>query len=425
MKEKIMQRKKEIIIGVIVCLVAVVLVSFLIPKKANVDDLFNKLKSQPEVSSRIKDHTLQDSENVPSVSFQDEAFGEDNDALILLCSNEQHAEVFQYYYETISKQEQEIRDKEEYGHYFKEVNRLDGWIGYIYKVDNCVMYIPIAAGDEVAALYQKAFETTIKDLNFDIKDDAIDVEAAKKEIQSDIDDNVKNYKDAVDESISDFITSGDKQITTLKTSKNETSLKEFKEKYLKVDAPIFKDRVSQWSKDIKSIEDQIAEEKKKAEEEKKKAEERAKNTHGAGTYKVGTDISAGEYYISGNGYFSVNKNGSGDLSSIIVNGNFKNNSIITVTDGQYLTVQRATFMPLKYAPEPNTSQEGMFKVGTHLKAGEYKLKTTSSSAGYYAVYSSSKQGLSHIVKNSNFNGSAYVTVKNGQYLVLSRCSIDK
>lgn len=428
MKEKLLKRKKELIGIGVVLIVGIIIVGLFLPKKADIVDLYNKLKDQPEVSSRMKNEVYYDTEDediIPNVRFLDES-NKDYEVMILLCESEGEAEVFQYYYDEISRQEKEIRDKQEHGDYFRDVDKLNGWISYVYRVENCVMHIPIELGDEVASLYKKAFETTIKSLNFNKQDFDKDITEAKNAIQSSIDKNVAEYKDAIDKSINTFKTTGDNEMKTLKVLKDETSLNKFKEKYLSIDAPIFKEKIESWTKDVKDIEEQIKIEKKKAEEEKKKAEERIKNTHSAGTYKVGTDISAGEYYISGNGYFSVSKNGSGDLSSIIVNGNFKNNTIITVAKGQYLTVQRATFMPMKYAPQPDLTKEGMFKVGTHLPAGEYKLKATSSAySGYYAVYSSSKQGISHIVKNNNFDGTAYVTVKKGQYLELNRCSIDK
>ena len=62
----------------------------------------------------------------------------------------------------------------------------------------------------------------------------------------------------------------------------------------------------------------------------------------------------------------------------------------------------------------------MFKIGTHLDAGEYKLEATGSS-GYYCVYNDGRQD--DIATNDNFSGVAYVTVQDGQYLLLTRCKI--
>ena len=61
----------------------------------------------------------------------------------------------------------------------------------------------------------------------------------------------------------------------------------------------------------------------------------------------------------------------------------------------------------------------MFKVGTHIPAGEYKIDSGTDS-GYYCIYSNSRQDS--IIANDNFTGQNYVTVSDGQYLVLNRCN---
>lgn len=145
MIEKMLNRKKELLVGIIALVIIIFIVSFLIPKNADIEEVFNKLKSQPEVSSRIKNHVFSEKESeddIAAVNFQDELL-EDNNAIILLCGSEEEAEVFQYYFEETSKQEKAIRDKEEYGNYFREVDLVSGRICYVFKVDNCVMYLPI------------------------------------------------------------------------------------------------------------------------------------------------------------------------------------------------------------------------------------------------------------------------------------------
>lgn len=61
----------------------------------------------------------------------------------------------------------------------------------------------------------------------------------------------------------------------------------------------------------------------------------------------------------------------------------------------------------------------MFKVGVDIEAGEYKVTAEEGEMGYYCVYGDSRHD--DIIANDNFEGSAYVTVKDGQYLVLNRC----
>lgn len=147
--------------------------------------------------------------------------------------------------------------------------------------------------------------------------------------------------------------------------------------------------------------------------------------YGAGQYKVGTDIPAGEYVIfakSGSGYFCVSSDSNGN--DIIVNENFDYNSILTVSEGTYLELSRCYAVPIDKvsASDMDFSGTGMFKVGTHIPAGEYLLDADSGKSAYYCIYNSSTQ--QNIVSNNNFEGSQYVTVTDGQYLVLDRCHFD-
>lgn len=146
-----------------------------------------------------------------------------------------------------------------------------------------------------------------------------------------------------------------------------------------------------------------------------------------GMYKVGTDIPAGEYFIKATdkdigGYFAICSDSSGDLSSIIANDMFKTFVYVTVKSGEYLEVSFAKFIKAANAPSDLASGskvgDGMYKIGRDLPAGEYKIYSTSD-YGYYCVYKNSRHRLDDIVKNDLFDGTRYVTVKEGQYLYLS------
>ena len=143
-----------------------------------------------------------------------------------------------------------------------------------------------------------------------------------------------------------------------------------------------------------------------------------------GQYKVGTDIAPGEYAVFSTGergYFSVCSDANG--SDIIYNDNFTYNSFITVNDGEYLELSRAYAIPLSENDvEINTDGAGMFRVGIDIPAGEYKV-IADADKGYYCIYPSSRHG--DIIANDNFTGQSYVTVKEGQYLELSRCRIER
>lgn len=138
-----------------------------------------------------------------------------------------------------------------------------------------------------------------------------------------------------------------------------------------------------------------------------------------GTYKVGQDILPGEYVVfasGSSGYFSVSSDSNQD--DILFNENFDYNSIITVNAGEYLELERCYAVPFDEVDGIDLTGDGMFKVGTHIPAGEYKLESGTNS-GYYCVYSDSRQ--QDIIANDNFEGQNYVTVSDGEYLVLDRC----
>jgi hypothetical protein len=153
------------------------------------------------------------------------------------------------------------------------------------------------------------------------------------------------------------------------------------------------------------------------------------STYKSGMYKVGTDISAGEYIVFADnaisGYVEVSSSSSGKIEDIIANENMSYNTIITIKDGNYLTLSGAYAVPFDEVTELDTSGEGMFKVGTHIKAGEYKLECTNGISAYYEVSSNSSHNIDSIIANDNFDNNAYITVKDGQYLTISGGKIVK
>ncbi|MBR3762231.1 MAG: hypothetical protein IKK59_05755 [Lachnospiraceae bacterium] len=165
--------------------------------------------------------------------------------------------------------------------------------------------------------------------------------------------------------------------------------------------------------------------------EKETTDEQKYTTYEASTYKVGSDIPAGEYVVYADnfmGYAEVSSDSSGKLESIITNNNFSYNMIITIEDGQYFKLTGCYAVPLEENPPVDASGEGTFKIGTHLQAGEYKIevaKNNSVGYGYVQVSSDSTGSLKSIITNDNFEGSKYITVSDGQYLTLSGCHIAK
>ena len=69
-----------------------------------------------------------------------------------------------------------------------------------------------------------------------------------------------------------------------------------------------------------------------------------------------------------------------------------------------------------------TITEGMYLVGSDIQAGTYKLTANSGSSGYYARRSDASGEFSSIIANDSFNNTSYVTVNDGEYLELTRCT---
>ena len=157
------------------------------------------------------------------------------------------------------------------------------------------------------------------------------------------------------------------------------------------------------------------------------------DSYGEGMYKIGADLPAGEYVLlpasEFSAYYEVNSSSTGELEDIIDNDNFDGRRYLTVEDGQYLTIQRCMMVPLDKAPKVDISSgvvpEGMYRVGVDIPAGEYKLRNNAEYDGYYEVRSISlaAKGLDSIITNENFSGDVYVTVQEGQYLVVNRAEL--
>ncbi|NLC05420.1 MAG: hypothetical protein GX778_02725 [Erysipelothrix sp.] len=146
----------------------------------------------------------------------------------------------------------------------------------------------------------------------------------------------------------------------------------------------------------------------------------------SGTHKVGTDIPSGEYVVISDdrlfgGYLEVAVDSTGSLESIVTNEIVTTNHIITIEDGQFFKLERLIAYKFEESPELDTSKEGMFKAGYHIDPGEYKIIVDDTDLGaYYAVFSDSKGGLHSIVTNNIITGDSYITVAEGQYILIQR-----
>lgn len=140
----------------------------------------------------------------------------------------------------------------------------------------------------------------------------------------------------------------------------------------------------------------------------------------SGNYIVGTDLDPGEYMLltDQEGYFEIRNQNSSQIKS---NDNFKGNSIITLNENEVIEVSRALIYPYIASPELKPQADGMYKIGEHLDAGTYKLKTELS--GYYEITTSSDHNVDDILENNNFTDTVTIYVKDGEYLKLNSALI--
>lgn len=150
-------------------------------------------------------------------------------------------------------------------------------------------------------------------------------------------------------------------------------------------------------------------------------------TYEAGQYRVGRDMVAGEYVLlastSLSGYFCVSTDALGN--DIVCNDLFEINFILTVRYGEYVELSRCIAIAAddfysKYTIRPDNCGV-MLKVGYDIQPGTYRLKAETGQTGYYCIYNDSRHD--DIVDNDLFENSSYVTLRYGQYIILSRCCV--
>lgn len=153
-----------------------------------------------------------------------------------------------------------------------------------------------------------------------------------------------------------------------------------------------------------------------------------------GTYKIGTDIEAGEYLVVSDGmtYVESAKDSTGELESIVFNETLMDGGqmYVTIEDGEYFKLQGGNMYPIADAPsnipEDGIYKDGMYKVGQDIPAGEYKVIVNDETGmGYYEVSKNSRHSLESIITNEVPQADDYLTVSDGQYLTLQGVSIEK
>lgn len=149
------------------------------------------------------------------------------------------------------------------------------------------------------------------------------------------------------------------------------------------------------------------------------------------TYRCGSDFPAGEYYIMS----ITDAAAMYDVSDDPTDFQWSMYQVlrkVTVKDGQYVKIPHGGMMV--HANEVDTSnweKYGVFLVGKDLPEGEYKIETlndycalinTKGTRGAYQICEGSPENIP-ISCNMLFENQAYITLKNGEYLVINNVKL--
>lgn len=102
-----------------------------------------------------------------------------------------------------------------------------------------------------------------------------------------------------------------------------------------------------------------------------------------------------------------------------------------INDGEYFKLQNGEMYsvvdPPSVKPDDGIYRDGMYKVGTDIEPGEYRVVLNDDAPigmGYLEVSSNSSHRLENIITNENVENDTYITITKGQYLTISNLTIE-
>lgn len=139
----------------------------------------------------------------------------------------------------------------------------------------------------------------------------------------------------------------------------------------------------------------------------------------AGTYLVGQDIPAGQYVAVNDGYCYVKIGADPNMDTLYSSESTSYCIPFEVREGDWIYSSEGMIYSIDDV-SLDLSKSGMYVVGKHIKAGDYILEARGS--GYYCITRGMLGQNDKIEKNDNFETIAYVSLKDGQCIEVSRCS---
>ena len=158
------------------------------------------------------------------------------------------------------------------------------------------------------------------------------------------------------------------------------------------------------------------------------------------TLRVGPQFPEGEYVVfsrlqgaeADRSEATVYKSASHSITNVHFATSFTTSSIVKVAKNQDLVLKYAVAININSNPEVKDLKNGIFKVGTHVKAGDIKVKGLSSAggAGMFTLYKSlnTLTGIANDLSEYSgiVNGSEEYTIRNipsGYYIELDKLQI--
>lgn len=188
------------------------------------------------------------------------------------------------------------------------------------------------------------------------------------------------------------------------------------------------EKYEQLQKDYTELEKKLAELTGSASHETESIESESISTevheYTPGMYKVGVDMEPGTYFLkASDSSASITVSSDANLRDITYIQIFNENLIAEVREGEYVQIKRAVASTYTGAETVDTDSAYFeAEIGVHLPAGEYKLQAADSGASY-TIYSDNR--FDDIVAINIFSDNCYVSVKDGQFLIVKRANIVK
>ena len=148
----------------------------------------------------------------------------------------------------------------------------------------------------------------------------------------------------------------------------------------------------------------------------------------AGTYRVGSDLPAGEYVLLSSsdnpGVYMISREAKpDDHDDLIDYGGIQNDAIVQVEEGEYLTFENASASPISEVPDLDYRSATEFKVGVHIPAGTwYFVSDDPDNTGIVFVMSATRRQYTDMVSMKYIDTTPVpITLEKGQYLLMMNC----